>query len=154
MMERIYHGLMDILARAHYGLARPVLRLRPLEQRLIAEVMNALPVEAAEILQKQIEHYNLVQRDGNRQKSVFYRIERGTHAFPGELRFPRQARDAKFARVTFTIPRHAAPYHATFHAYKGRLFQIAFDRSVRDVLESTDVTIERSRVMPAEIMGP
>ena len=75
MIEKLYFGLMNVLTRGHYAVRPPRLDLEPLEQVLLERVLSALPEAGRSILERQMAALNLVQRDGNYQKTVFYRID-------------------------------------------------------------------------------
>ena len=153
MLDKLYFGLINLLTRGHYA-ARPArLELTPLEERLMLEVVKALPQTAGTMLEHQIANFNLIQRDGNSQKSVFYRLERGTEQYPEELLFPRREPNLVFANVSFRVAGVRDPFHAAFWAHNGRLFQIAFDRSVREVSGNSEVEIVGVRVSPEKLVG-
>jgi hypothetical protein len=87
VIDELYFGFVNFLTRAHYALLPPRLKLKPLERRLISEVIDALPADARALLEQQVQSLNLVQRDGNAQKSLFYRLEGGVEHFPDQFLF-------------------------------------------------------------------
>lgn len=80
-------------------------------------------------------------------------MNRGEGRFTDDRRFSRRAGDTRFANVTFGVPGEPEPFHASFWAHDGRIFQIAFDRSVRKALTASNIQIEKVKVMPEAIMS-
>jgi len=107
----------------------------PLEQQLLVLLANNLDTKVREILQRQIESVNLIQRDQHRKVHMF-RIHWGKSKIDPALCFPRNDLGFRLAKVSFDAGDEGLPYVADFWLERGMLFSIEFDRSYKKNQES------------------
>jgi hypothetical protein len=132
-------AISDKLRTLFNRLAPP---LRPLERELIVAVAAQLNAGARELLNKQVEQINLVQRHDADKEVNFYSMKGGKPAFDEISRFPTK-QEVKLATVKFKAGENKVC--ATFWLVHGHLFSIEFDKSPKklrdDAVEIQEVKI-------------
>jgi hypothetical protein len=113
----------------------------PLEERLLEAVAGALPHEARQRYEQQLEGVNKVQRFGEAREVNLYRMYRGKPYHAPELAFADQRLEAELARVRFRIRGEEQMRKVSFYTVRGFLFSLVFDPPAGPVSEQNDVSL-------------
>jgi hypothetical protein len=117
----------------------------PLEEFLLSEFVERMPVNFQPILRSQLSSYNLVQRDPDYMELRFYRIVRG-RVDRGSLPILQiRAGEVKLLSITAEIPDVEDPLHASFWAVDRRFFMVNFGCSIKPYKDLPSASIEKAR---------
>jgi len=117
----------------------------PLEEFLLSEFVERMPVNFQPILRSQLASYNLVQRDPDYIELRFYRIVRG-RVDRGSLPILQiRAGEVKLLSITAEIPDVEDPLHASFWAVDRRFFMVNFGCSIKPYKDLPSASIEKAR---------
>jgi len=130
-------------------------KLRPYESACLDAWKEQLSPDAVDILDRQLEWYDFVQRQSADKLVCFYRLGDPTcKQLPAEARFPFQTEEAAVARVRLRSVggRGRALLRADLVVVNGRFFDIEFDRRPRTVFPK-GVTREQIEVTDVKILA-
>jgi hypothetical protein len=113
----------------------------PLEKRLLEAVADALPHDARERYEQQLEGVNKVQRLGAAREVNLYRMHGGRPYNAPELAFADQRLEAELARVRFRLRGEEQMRKVSLYAVRGFLFSLVFDPPAGPVSEQNDVSL-------------
>ena len=117
----------------------------PLEEFLLSEFVERMPVNFQPILRSQLSSYNLVQRDPDYMELRFYCIVRG-RVDRGSLPILQiRAGEVKLLSITAEIPDVEDPLHASFWAVDRRFFMVNFGCSIKPYKDLPSASIEKAR---------
>lgn len=117
----------------------------PLEEFLLSEFVERMPVNFQPILRSQLASYNLVQRDPDYIELRFYRIVRG-RVDRGSLPILQiRGGEVKLLSITAEIPDAEDPLHASFWAVDRRFFMVNFGCSIKPYKDLPSASIEKAR---------
>jgi hypothetical protein len=120
--------------------------LNPLEERLLAELENALTPEGAALLAAQVGRINLVQRHSKGREVCCYALRNGRPHRDERLRFPANQPDLRFASIRFESGGHT--FSADFYLVEGYFFSIEFSQSPpREVAQAKGEPAEGGRLI-------
>ena len=117
----------------------------PLEEFLLYEFVERMPVNFQPILRSQLAGYNLVQRDPDSIELRFYRIVRGRVDRSSLPILPIRAGEVKLLSITAQIPDVDDPLHASFWAVDRRFFIVNFGCSIKPYKDLPSASIEKTR---------
>jgi hypothetical protein len=106
--------------------------LAPAEQWLLAQLVEALPSHLQSVVQAQLGSYNLAQREIDGRAINLYRRPA---LFPGMPLLAMSVTEAPLVRLSVSVG-SSEPVHATLTAVTGRVFCMAFNRSVKTLAPS------------------
>lgn len=119
----------------------------PLENRLLLELQQNLRPAARELLSRQIEGVNLVQRHTNSCEVNCYSMRSGKPYHNPGYQFPNKGLDVKFATIQFSIPGSDKDWVVNFHSVDGYLFSIIFTPSPESIQKHEDVQIRDVKIL-------
>jgi hypothetical protein len=117
----------------------------PLEEYLLYEFVERMPVNFQPILRSQLASYNLAQRDPDYIELRFYRIIRGRVDRRSMPLLPIRAGEVKLFSVTAQIPDVDDPLNASFWAVDRRFFMVNFGCSIKPYKDLSSASIEKTR---------
>lgn len=117
----------------------------PLEEFLLSEFVERMPVNFQPILRSQLASYNLVQRDPDYIELRFYRIVRGRVDRSSLPVLQIRAGEVKLLSITAEIPDVEDPLHASFWAVDRRFFMVNFGCSIKPYKDLPSASIEKAR---------
>ena len=108
--------------------------LAPAEQWLLAQLVDTLPKHVQDTVQAQLRSYNLAQREIDGRAINFYRRP----ALPPDVPLlTMSVTGAPLVRLSAAARDFSEPVHATLNAVSGRVFSLAFNRSVQALAPSS-----------------
>lgn len=119
--------------------------LNSLEKRVVEEVKSKLSPDARELLDRQLQEINLVQRPSKRETNV-YTIKSGKATRNPKFRFPNETKELKFA----TVKLKSAPGQvltAELYIVTGYFFSIVFNSDSNSVKgKSGDIEVLETKI--------
>jgi hypothetical protein len=97
------------------------------EQWLLAEMLEALPVQLSDLARRQLASFNLAQREIDGRSINFYLPRRGV---PDLQLLPTTEIECPLVRITVRHIASGEIVHATLNAVNGRVFCMSFSRAV------------------------
>lgn len=116
----------------------------PLEEFLLCEFVERMPVNFQPILRNQLASYNLVQRDPDYIELRFYRIVRGRVDRSSLPVLQSRAGEVKLLSIAAKIPDVDGPLHASFWAVDRRFFMVNFGCSIKPYKDLPSASIEKT----------
>jgi hypothetical protein len=110
--------------------------LTPLEQEVLGALSAELPPAAREILAKQRDAINLVQRHAGGKEVNLYAMRRGRPCYEEHLLFPLQLEEAKLATLEIASSTGKTPLRAEVWLVKGWVFSIQFSKAPQEGLQA------------------
>ena len=120
--------------------------LFPLERRLLDELIASLSVGIGAVIRKQVQSYNLFQRDGNHQRLDFYSKTLWRTTFPESLRLSVSRSEFRLMTAAFRVRGGGPERHVVFWCVNGRLSLMSFNDSYRSIREETDIEFLKKTV--------
>jgi hypothetical protein len=115
----------------------------PLESALLRELQTYLRSDAADLLDKQLQKINLVQRHADSREVCCYSMERGTISHDPRVQFPATDRELQLATITFSCPSSERQWVGKLFLVQGYFFSIVFDSPPKDIMQCDVPRIER-----------
>ena len=126
-----------------YRIWKSAVNLSPLEEFLLLEFVQRMPVNFQPILRSQLASYNLVQRDPDWLELRFYRFVRGRVDRSPLPLLSIKIGEVKLFSIAAQIPDVNNPLHASFWAVDRRFFMVNFESSIKPYKELRSVSIEK-----------
>ena len=114
----------------------------PLEKTLLSALESRLGPTAGDLLRKQIEEVELIQRHSDYREVCCYAKRRDP-----SLTFPARAAEIKFATIELRIPEQSTRWRADFHLVNGHFFSIDFTPTPKAIRTRTDIEIESAEIL-------
>jgi hypothetical protein len=114
----------------------------PLEKTLLSGLESRLGPTAGDLLRKQINEIDLIQRHSDCREVCCYTKRRDP-----SLTFPARAAEIKFATIEFRIPQQTTRWRADFHLVNGHFFSIDFTPTPKAIRMRTDFEIESAEIL-------
>ena len=118
----------------------------PLERALLSELQLRLRPDAAELLARQLQRINLIQRHSNSREVCCYPMKRGVVFHEPMLQFPRKDRELRLATIVFSCPSCERIWTAKFFVVHGYFFSIVFDRNPKEIRDCAILNIEQVQI--------
>lgn len=116
-----------------------------LEEFLLTEFVEKMPINFQQIIRNQLAGYNLVQRDPDWMELRFYRIAQGRADRSPLPLLPIRVGEVKLFSITARVPDGNDPIHANFWAVDRRFFMVNFGSSIKPYKELPSASIEKTR---------
>jgi hypothetical protein len=128
-----------------YRVWKGAVALCSLEEFLLLDFVEKLPINFQPIIRNQLASYNLVQRDPDWLELRFYRIAQGRVDRSPLPSLPIRVGEVKLLSITARIPDVNDPIHASFWAVDRKFFMVNFGCSIKPYKELLAVSIEKTR---------
>lgn len=132
--------------RFYTGMVQSSTKFSPLEIALLRELQTQLRTDAADLLARQLQRVNLVQRHANGREVCCYSLERGAVSRDPRLQFPADGLEVQLATITFSCPSSERNWVAKFFLVQGFFFSILFDAPPGEILRCDAPRIERVQI--------
>jgi len=119
--------------------------LCPLEEFLLLEFVERMPVNFQPILLNQLAGYNLVQRDPDWIELRFYRIVQGRVDRNSSPLLQIRVGEVKLLSITAQIPDVDDRLYASFWAVDRRFFMVNFGSSIKPYKGIPSASVEKTR---------
>jgi hypothetical protein len=117
----------------------------PLEEFLLWEFVERMPVNFQPIIRNQLASYNLVQRDHDYLELRFYRTVRSRVNRSSLPLLQIRDGEVKLLSITAQIPDIDDPLHASFWAVDRRYFMVNFGYNIKPYKELPLASVEKTR---------
>ena len=128
-----------------YRIWKGAVNLCPLEQLLLFEFVDRMPINFHPILRSQLAGFNLVQRAPDWLELRFYRFVRGRLDRTSLPLLPIRVGEVKLLSIAAQIPDVNDPLHASFWAVDRVFFMVNFGSSIKPFKDLMSVSIEKTR---------
>ena len=117
-------------------------KLLPLEQAVLSQLVELFPEQFREILETQLEACNLVQREVDGRALNFYRMVRGRVTREGVPNLPVRSGEVLLLKMTFNLHDRPELIYATMTAIDRQFFCINLSQDLRPIGNYTKIVAQ------------
>lgn len=112
------------------------------EYRLLCLLVAALPAHLRDIVERQFDAYNLVQREADGRALNFYRVQPWSNkVLSVSPLLTSKANEAPLVRIGIDVAGDGEPLHAVLTAVDGRVFCVSFNRVIPKNLSPDSISV-------------
>jgi hypothetical protein len=117
-------------------------RLLPLEQTVLSQLVESLPEQLGEIVVTQLQACNLVQREVDGRALNFYRMIGSRATREGVPDLPVKSGEVLLIKMAFSLHDDAQLLHATMTAIDQQFFCVNFSQDLRPMGDYTRIVVQ------------
>ena len=117
-------------------------RLLPLEQAVLSQLVESLPDQIREIVVRQLQACNLVQREVDGRALNFYCMVRGRVTRAGVPELPVKSGEVLLLKMAFNLQDNTQLIHATMTAIDRQFFCVSFSQDLRPLGNNTRIVVQ------------